>query len=71
MHVANLRGELCLAQSAVDGLDLEPLAGEELVGAGVNVLEEENLDLIFGNEVSGASVGLVMGNRCVDLIGAE
>ena len=41
---SRIGGELGLAHRATfDGLNLKLLAGEELVGAGVNVLEEENL----------------------------
>jgi hypothetical protein len=40
--------ELVLLEGAIGAVDLEPLRGEELVGDGVNGLEQQDLQLRHG-----------------------
>jgi hypothetical protein len=48
VNVLDSRCELVGADGARKRLEMEPLGAEELVRAGVDVLEEEDLDSILG-----------------------
>ena len=47
VHVLDALEELVLAEGAGHGLEVEALGPEDLVGARVDVLQEEDLDLIL------------------------